>query len=217
MSRLAPATPRPPRAPRDAQAGFTLIEMMIVVVIIAISAALAAPTIITAFAERRANMAAIDLVRLGREARASAIAYNRAHVLRYTTFSSPGSDGRVQLFRGIAGGCNANNWVTIMGGPVCGALNSMCIDETNMGEARWQIGNNVTRVRAPGYSPLDICFQPNGAVMMRYNAGINGSFFDGNTMSGGVVFTVQRINGGSPAGPTRRVVFPLGSTPRVVL
>ena len=202
-----------------ARSGFTLLEMMIVVVIIAVSAALAGPAMVTAFAEHRVSEAAIDLVRLGRRARSEAIAYNRAHVLRYTDTSAPGSDGRVLLYRGVSGGCNSNwnNWVTLTGSPACGLAGSMCLDQTNMGDSRWHVGSNVTQMRAPGYAPLDICYQPNGATMMRYGAGISGPFFEGNATGGGIVFTFQRIHNGTPDGPARRVVFPIGATPRVLL
>lgn len=193
--------------------------MMIVVVIIAVTAALAMPTVVQTFADKRTNEAAIEIARLGRRARSESVAYGRAHVLRYTTFSVPGSDGRIQLFRGTAGACNAgaNDWVAIMASPICGAPNSMCIDEVNMGHTHWTIGPYTTRLRAPGYSPLDICFQPNGASLMRYNAGIGGRFFEGNTMGGGVQFTTQRFRSGAGEGALRRVVFPLGATPRVQL
>ena len=58
-------------------------EALVVVAIIAITAALAAPAMSRAYADRRANEATHGLVRLTARARSTALTYGRAVVLSY--------------------------------------------------------------------------------------------------------------------------------------
>ncbi len=191
--------------------GFTLMELLIVIIIIAVSAGLAAPAIGTAMAERRVAQAALDLVRIGRQARSEALGYGRAHVLRFTNSSSVGVLGRVRVFRGINNGCNTNDWVTIM------AAASMQIEDFDMSDQQYQVGSHSIQLRAPN-DPLDVCFEGSGVV--RYRSGAtatgNGRFTDANTVGGGFVVTLQRQVDGTSAGVVRRVILPLGGQPRVL-
>ena len=210
--------PRRP-LPNPRRAGFTLSELMAVVVLVLIGMTLAAPAISTALAEKRSGQVTLDLVRLGRRARADAIAYGRAHVLRYGATGAGGDFGRVRLLRGFTGGCNTNNWTTILAAAAdCTAANSTCIDELDATASRYRLGGNDTLLSAPAAFPaLDICYEPNGRMMYSANAATT-RFTANNTVAigGGFVFTAVRQRDGVNVGPTRRVIFPLGGTARVL-
>lgn len=205
--------------PDPRRAGFTLYELMAVVLIILVAMALAAPAISTTLAEKRSGQVALDLVRLGRRARTDSMAYGRAQVLRYTAAGAAGAFGRVRLFRGIAGGCNTNNWLAIFAaGGVCGAAASTCVDELDASSSRYRLGGNDTLLSPPAAFPaVDICYEPNGTMMYSVNGAIT-RFTANNSaaLGGGFVFTVVRQRSGAVEGPTRRVVFPLGGTARVL-
>lgn len=209
----------PRHRPDPRRAGFTLYELMAVMVIIMVAMALAAPTLTTTLAEKRAGQVALDLVRLGRAARADAIAYGRASVLRYTATGAGGAFGRVQLFRGIASGCNTNAWAPIFAaGAVCGTAASTCVDELDASSSRYRLGGNDVLLSPPAAFPaIDLCFQPNGTTMYSTNGAI-ARFTANNSaaIGGGFVFTVVRQRSGANDGATRRVVFPLGGTARVL-
>ena len=125
----------------EARAGFTLMEALAVVAIIGLSAAIAAPAVSNAMANRRANEAQHALVRLGARARSEAMAYGRAHVLVY----QPDENGRVELWRGRANLCNANAWATIMAGDC--ASSPSCVDAIRM--ATYRMGSNEVRMTMP--------------------------------------------------------------------
>lgn len=206
--------------PDPRRAGFTLIEMMAVVVVIMVGMALAAPAISTTLAEKRTGQVALDLVRLGRRARADSIAYGRSQVLRYSAAGAAGAFGRVQLFRGIAGGCNTNNWIPIYAalGAGCGTAASTCVDELDASATRYRLGGNDSLLSPPAAFPVvDICYQPNGTMMYSPN-GATTRFTANNSaaIGGGFVFTVVRQRSGAAAGPMRRIVFPLGGSARIL-
>jgi hypothetical protein len=193
--------------------------MMAVVVIIMVAMALAAPSIGTTLAEKRVGQVGLDLVRLGRRARADSIAYGRAHVLRYSAAGAGGAFGRVQLFRGIAGGCNTNNWTPIVAaGAVCGTEASTCVDELDASATRYRLGGDDALLTPPaGFPVVDLCYQPNG--MMMYSADAATTRFSANNsaaLGGGFVFSVVRQRSGVTQGPARRIVFPLGGSARIL-
>ena len=205
--------------PAPRRAGFTLFELMAVVLIVMVAMALAAPSVTTALAEKRTGQVALDLVRLGRRARADSIAYGRAHVLRYSAAGAGGAFGRVQLFRGIAGGCNTNDWVPIFAaGAACGSASSTCVDELDASASRYRLGGSDSLLSAPaGFAAVDICYQPSGVMMYSPNGGVT-RFTANNSpaLGGGFVFTIVRQRSGATEGPARWVVFPLGGTPRIL-
>ena len=216
---------------RKRQAGFTLIEMMIVVSIIITATALAAPAVRSALIDRRAAQATLDVVRIGRNARAEAIAYGRAYLLSFTS----ASNGTIASYRGVYPGCNQNQmfndltgagnvadgtWSNVLGtAPTTASCinNSSCVDIVEMNGPKYSRGGEKTVLTMTGNGFMQICFQPDGdtywrnALLSRFtNAnGIPGS-------GGAFVFNIAQQLNGSQAGLMRRVVYPLGGTPRVL-
>lgn len=186
-------------------------EALVVVAIIAISAAVAAPAIGNAMADRRANEAAQKLVRIAARGQSEAQAYGRAHLLRYVNFSSGPSaaEGSVQLWRGISNLCTTNNWATIISG-TC-ATDPECIDEIDMGD--YSMGPHTARLRLPGAGRADICFQPDGETLIASNGGVFGTVAPSG--SEGVQFTIQPRASGANRGVQRLVVFPFGGVPEL--
>jgi prepilin-type N-terminal cleavage/methylation domain-containing protein len=211
---------RPRRhVPNPHRAGFTLSELMAVVVIVLVGMTLAAPAISTALAEKRSGQVTLDLVRLGRRARADAIAYGRAHLLRYGATGADGDFGRVRLIRGFTGGCNTNDWAAILTAATdCVAAASPCIDELDASATRYRLGGNDTLLSPPAdFTTLDICYEPNGRMMYSADGSIT-RFTANNTaaIGGGFVFRAVRQRNSVNVGPARRVLFPLGGTARVL-
>lgn len=192
------------------QSGFTLLEAMIVVAVIGISAALAAPALSDAMADRRASEASLSLVRLGARARTEAMAFGRAHVLVYSDASGGSTaNGSVQLWRGRSNLCTANDWAAIMDGSC--ASDPECIEVLDMG--RYNHGTHQVRMRLPGSAGAVLCFQPDGELLVSNGGGA----FAATAPSGtdGVSFTFDRLVGTTVAGVQRVVVFPFGGTPRL--
>lgn len=185
-------------------------EAMVVVAIIGITAALAAPALSIAMADRRAGEASHSLVRIGARARSEAMAYGRAHLLVYGTGSGP--NGSVQLWRGVSNLCSANNWGAIVTG-ACGSGGSPnCVDVLDM--AAYDHGTHQVRMQlqgAPGGAFL--CFQPDGELLVS----VGGGNFSPTAPAGAdaVRFRIDRLVNGGVEGVSRTVVFPFGGTPRI--
>jgi type II secretory pathway pseudopilin PulG len=193
--------------------------MLIVVAIIAITSALAAPAIHQSIMERKGSEASLDLVRLGRRARSSAIAYGRAHLVRFDP-GGTGEPGRFRVYRGVSSGCNSisNDWATIIdSGPECGEADSFCVDWLDLEDTEWTLGSSRIRARENGALALvDICYEPRGTVLHRTAA--LARFSNINNVNGGYVFSFDRLDGGgSVTGVSRRVVMSLGGDARPLL
>lgn len=190
--------------PRRAQ-GFTLLEAMIVVAIVGISAALAAPALSTAMADRRAGDATHSLVRIGARARSEAMVLGRAHVLAFDA----ADNGRAHLWRGRTNLCNFNPWATLTAGSCDG--NPSCVDALDM--ATYDHGHHQVRMQLVSTTPW-LCFQPDGEVL--FSVGATSRFNPLALGQQGVLVNIDRLAGGSAAGVRRQVVFPLGGSPRIV-
>lgn len=193
-------------------AGFTLLEMLIVVSIIGISAALAAPAIQGAMMERRNNEAALELVRMVRRARSSAMASGRSHVLR---FDSPGPAGRYRVFEGLSSGCNsgANDWGARIGSDC--AAGSACVDQMDLSHNRWDLGSGEIRSSMDLGDLVDICFESRGTMLWRTSGA--GRFSSVTVGDGGLVATFTRYQSGAATGVERHTVIPFGGDARLLL
>lgn len=186
-----------------------MIELMTVVAIIAISAAIAAPTLSAAMAQRRANEAVFSVVRVGAEARAQAMSYGRAHLLIFQEASggASGNLGRVEVWRGTVNRCSANNWAAIVAG-AC-ETNPDCIDVVDMD--RWTTMTHEVEMRVDGANAVQLCYQSNGEMLVA-TAGVFAPVPPAGTEAVRVRF--QRQRGGAAEGPERAVLFPIGAAPR---
>ncbi len=194
-----------------------MMEALTVVAIIGITAALAAPALSLAMADRRAGEAMHGVVRIGARARSEALATGRAHVLVYTDASGGSTaNGSMTLWRGRSNLCSAHNWATIISGNCSADID--CIDQLDMGV--YDHGTHQVRLRMNGAGGGSICFQPDGEVLVSTTSGGVASRFQALAPDGsreGIRFTIDRLQSGTTSGVTRRVIFPFGGTPRVQL
>jgi len=186
-------------------------ELMIVVVLIATVAALAAPSIQRAQADRRTHETALDLVRLFRHARGDAAGYGRAHLIRILPDANDG-EGSVELVRGSNNGCNT---ATFEDDEDVGCAEASCVDN-------WPEPHNRASVNEHGYTidlttgagAHELCFQPNGVLMSRVYEDAPGAFVADNGAgvfgAGAIVYSLQRTGDGGAEGVARRVIVPVG-------
>lgn len=203
---------------RSRKAGFTLIELSIVVIVIAVMAGLAGPALSQAMAERRANQATLDVVRAVRNARSSAAAYGRAHLV---LFDSTGL-GRVDVYRGQNNRCNdampgnpfLNNWGARTA-PDCNATPN-CIDSVNLNDSPYLTSSSQIQLTRNG-GDIQICYKPTGVMMWRTANGVPFSDTNDPNIAGGVRFALEpQDENGVRSGVVRRVVLPLGGDARVL-
>lgn len=197
------------------RAGFTLTELLIVIMLVSGSAALAAPAIGAAMAERRVAQAHLDVLRIGRRARSEALALGRAHLLRFSTTSNPGDHGRFRLYRGTTSSCTTTNWATVTAAADCVAPE--CIDDVNLGDSDYRTSaTSFVHMRgSPDNALVDLCYTSSGA--MRHRVSAVAPFSDQNNtngVAGGYIFTLQSKRSGTLQGVQRSIVFPLGGAPR---
>jgi hypothetical protein len=176
---------------------------MVIVVIIVVIAGLAGPGMMRGMAISRSQRLTHDLSRLGRRARAEAVAYGRAYMMDFNDENG----GTFTLWRGITDSCRQNPWAAITAGG-CGAGSPDCIDAVSGGA-----------YSSPAhFSRLDprpvrrLCFEPDGDLFI--DAG--GGLFVPATRT--VRVEVQRFDaavGTSAPVERRAVLFPVSAPARV--
>ncbi len=176
---------------------------MVVVIIVGVVAALAAPTIGNALANRRTNELALEVVRVVRVGRSASVGQGRAYLLQI----DPGTE-HLTLFRGSTNRCTPrSSWDAITaagcdGNPRC----SVFVEAPVVGTSTYDFQVDGTD------EPIDICFEPSGIT--RWST--SGSAFTETHPNGGVRVNVRRVVGGSTAGVVKAVAIPFGADARVV-
>ncbi|MCB2020349.1 MAG: prepilin-type N-terminal cleavage/methylation domain-containing protein [Burkholderiaceae bacterium] len=207
------------RGTRRAQAGFTLLELVVVVAIVGVVAGLAAPQIGDALADNKAARLQLDVVRLARQARARSAGQGRAHVLYFIPTPNNGL-GQMEIWQGVSNRCNGTDWgaLGVGGAPGACAANAFCWDAIN--PLQYGSGSNTYRIGSVPAGPLQICFEPDGRTLHRGTSAQVWSATNlspsGANIAGAFTFNVTRLVAGSPHGVARRVLLPLGGDPRVI-
>ena len=206
------------------QRGFTLIELVVVVGIVAVVVGIALPAMGGARAESKKVEIIHDLIRVARQGRAASAAYGRAHMFRYN--SNLYVRGGVELYRGINGNCNTNDWATITTGGCNNNLNCIAhLDPRELENSNSQYTILLNFDPDPDSDPdtdnptsdgaADICFEPSGIT--RWRSSPTAQFLSQNPAGngGGFEFSVQRTANGRITGVHRRMMIPLGGDPRI--
>ncbi len=193
---------------RRVQAGFSLLELMIVVVLIAIISALVLPGMAQANHERRVSQAAVSVLDVVREVRTRALYRGRAQTL---VINAAGSALTFDAYEGSSPSCRLSNF-----GP--GSLDPQTrVASLDLTAARYAADNVAATITLPaGTTFLQICYTPLGAafftttpIYTQSQAWTN----DPTSVGVGGVFQVNVFQ--STGGAQRRILIPLGGMPRM--
>lgn len=197
---LASMVFRPKRASHE---GFTLLELMVVVIIVGVVAALAAPQIGAALANRRTNELALEVVRIVRQGRSASVGQGRAYLMQVDPVAE-----EITLYRGSTNRCTPRaSWGAITsagcdGNPRCAAYVEAPVVGTSTYD--YQV--------VPADQAIDICFEPSGIT--RWSS--SGANFAATHPNGGVQLNVRRVVDGATAGVVKVVAIPFGADARVI-
>jgi len=194
--------------PTSRQAGFSLLELMIVVVIIGVVTALALPGMGQASRERRIQQAAGTVLDVAREVRTRALYRGRAQTL---IVSQSGAAIRLDAYEGSSPSCRLSNFGT-------GVLDPMQrVANLDLTDARFSRDNLGATISVPsGTTYLQICYTPLGAAFFSTNPIITASQAwsnDSSVLGTGGVFQINVFQ--TTGGATRRILIPLGGMPRM--
>ena len=202
------------------QAGFTLIELMVVLVVMGALVSAALPSIGGGFADRRVAVVAREVVSLFRRARYMSSAYGRAHQVIY---EPGGGAGLTQPFvfetlRGTAGTCSLSTFESGNNQP----------QDTNCGDAtHWRCVDSLyPQTHDPNPDDNDLVRVQGQRATFCYEHGSNNqvlvdnatlfSDWSGNAQAG-FGFAVFRELDGNAIGVVRKVFVPTGvGAPRIM-
>jgi Tfp pilus assembly protein FimT len=215
------------------RAGYTLVELMMIVAIIGISTLVFTPGFSRAMADRRVSLAARELIRVGRRARADTFGYLRAHLL----WINP-SARTVQLLRGPTNSCTLVNWNEVAGDcatTLSGTNQQRCAENLFLasmsGSTRTiSLFEETITSGSTTYSSVGraLCFQPSGVMMYGSGTSLTAAAsattlqrdnISGNGgVNGGFIFSLLDGDSAPSSGDTskrvHRVLFPMGGSPR---
>jgi prepilin-type N-terminal cleavage/methylation domain-containing protein len=203
------------------QAGFTLLEMMVVITVMGTMAALLAPGINEALADARASSAAEDLVRLSRAMRARSQATGLAHLLTFTSDSaSAGGLGVITVHEGMNNHCRQTPWRTTITGTV--ANGHAPVDSLNLAHGNYnpptgsssptaednnrQVIRMVASQNEIAVTAIAICYEPSGATWQGPSAAGNVGFAFTRQVQP-ITFTISRTVNREARGRNRVVRF----------
>jgi prepilin-type N-terminal cleavage/methylation domain-containing protein len=212
------------------QAGFTLIEMMIVITVMGTMAALLAPGIGEYIADARATAASEGLVRVSRHVRARAQETGLAHLLIFgNTKDAAGAYGlgRMLVYEGMNNHCRQTPWGQATAAN--GAANGHApVEALDLGDTSYNprlggtanptvddLGRHVVGLSAAdGLAAYTFCFEPSGAIWLGTPDATPTSGFKFARQVRPVTFSVRRTLNGTARGVTRNVVFQPGGIAR---
>ncbi len=181
---------------------------------IAILSSLAIPAMIQASRERRVQQAAISVLDAFRNARGRAMYRGRAQML---VVQPSGGALRFELYEGATNVCRNGRFGNI-GGSL--DINSLA-DVLDLNDPLYARDNLVAEITRPGgTSYLRVCFTPLGNTFFgtsQYTGANDAWSNDFNLVGVGGAFQIDlyQFRSGQVAGARRRVLVPIGGTPRM--
>jgi prepilin-type N-terminal cleavage/methylation domain-containing protein len=215
---------------RRSQAGFTLLELMVVVTVMGTMAAMLAPGIGEFMADARCAGAAEDLVRISRHVRARSQESGLAHLveMRAGTADSGGL-GVLRVWEGMNNRCRLTPWLQTVNGSVNsghgwveeldlgsshynqppGGGRAPTIDDGDRQVISMRAGGSIT---TPEYAA--ICIEPSGATWQGVSTTASGTGYAFTRQTQAATFTFTRSVNGVTRGALRTIVFQPGGIAR---